>query len=500
MRTPLDLSRRQLLTGATAGAAALLLQDNKMQAQAAPGKTTVFTHTTVVTIDNVQKDVALAVDGGIIAAIGPTDAILQKYPQAEVYDGRGKALFPGLINCHAHLNATIARGFNEDYGFPNSMRLAASPNSFLSPEENTLMAVVGALEAMRSGATTVVQNTGNIGPAATELSKTGLRWVFAESARDSETVSGAMSPEQLMKSEPPKFSPKLRDEGLQRINDLFSKWHGKEGGRISVFPAAGLAESSSPELLRAVREFAEKHNLGYTVHLGQTHAEVNYMVKYHGLRPAEFLSKADFLGPRVFLGHCRYVDDSEIALMGRSRSIISHQAPMAGNRGVLPPIAKMRAAGCTIANGTDNNTNDSFEVMRIALVTERISRGDDPTPGLYPQPEDMLADATLGGSQAVNQAKTIGSLEVGKKADILVLDTQRIHLVPAMRIVSAWIHNGQPSDIESVMIDGQFVMRNRKILTMDEDAIIKEASAAGERAWNKVMEAGHVPIPGHPNL
>lgn len=499
MRTPLDLSRRQVLTGAAAGAAALLLQ-NKAGAQSAPGRTTVFTHTTVVTIDNVQKDVALAVNNGIIADIGPTDAVLQKYPQAEVYEGRGKALFPGLVNCHAHLNATIARGYNEDYGFPNSNRLAVSPNSLMSREENTLMAVVGALEAMRSGATTVIQVAGNIGTTAPDLAKTGVRWVFAESIRDAENVSGPMSPEGLSRSEPPKFSAKSREEGMQRINDLYSTWHGKENGRISVFPSAGLAETSSPELLRALREFAEKHDLGYTVHLGQTHAEVDFMVKYHGLRPAEFLSKADYLGPRFFAGHCRYLNDSEIALLGRSKSIVSHQAPMAGNRGVLPPIAKLRAAGATIANGTDNNTNDSFEVMRIALVTERISRGDDPTPGLYPQPEDMLADATLGGSEAANQAKTIGSLEVGKKADILVVDTQRIHLVPAMRIVSAWIHNGQPSDIESIMIDGQFVMRDRKILTVDEAAIIKEASAIGERVWTKVQEAGHVPIPGHPKL
>ena len=147
---------------------------------------------------------------------------------------------------------------------------------------------------------------------------------------------------------------------------------------------------------------------------------------------------------------------------------------MAANRGVIPPIPALRDAGCPIALGTDNNTNDVFEVMRIALLTERIRR-DDHIPGLQPQPEDILADATLGGARAVNQDKTIGSLEVGKKADLLVLDTQRIHLVPAVRIVSAWIHGGHPSDIESVMVDGQFVMRDRKILTMDEAGIIAEA-------------------------
>src|SRR5207237_6141198 len=120
----------------------------------------------------------------------------------------------------------------------------------------------------------------------------------------------------------------------------------------------------------------------------------------------------------------------------RSRTIISHQAAMAANRGVIPPIAALRAAGCPIANGTDNNTNDLFEVMRIALLTERISRNDT-NPGLRPQPEDMLEDATQGGARAVQQGTTIGALEVGKKADLLVVDTRRAHLVPPGRIVSA---------------------------------------------------------------
>src|SRR5581483_5927162 len=107
------------------------------------------------------------------------------------------------------------------------------------------------------------------------------------------------------------------------------------------------------------------------------------------------------------------------------KTVVSHQAAMAANRGVIPPIPSLRAAGCPIANGTDNNTNDLFEVMRIALLTERIRR-DDAMPGLRPQPEDALEDATLGGAHALGQRTLVGSLEVGKKADLLVVDTVRI--------------------------------------------------------------------------
>lgn len=492
-----DLTRRQLLAGAGAGAAALLLEQSGLQAQATSTTTVVFSHTTVVTVDAVHDDVALAVAGDKIAAIGPTEPILATYRNAEVYEGRGKALLPGLINCHAHLGATLARGFNEDFGFPNSARLAIQPTSLLQGEEGTLMVTVGALEAIRTGTTTIVENSGGISRHAAALAQAGLRCVFAESVRDSENVAGPMSPEGLARSEAPRFSPRLRDEGMQRIDELFTTWHGAKQGRISVFPAAALAETASPELLHAVRAFAEKHDLGYTIHLSQSRAEVDFMVRHHGVRPPAFLDQHGFLGPRLFAAHCRYVDDADIALLGRSGTIISHQAAMAANRGVIPPIPALREAGCPIANGTDNNTNDMFEVMRVALLTERIRR-NDAMPGLRPQPEDMLEDATQGGARAVRQGKLLGTLDVGKKADLLVVDTQRAHLVPAGRIVSAWIHNGQPSDIESVMIDGQFVMRNRKVLTMDEDAIIAEADKVGRRIWSRVQAAGPVTVPGRP--
>jgi 5-methylthioadenosine/S-adenosylhomocysteine deaminase len=497
-KTPsIDLSRRELLAGAAAGAAALMLDPQRAEAQSAAGRAVVFTNVSVINVDSVQDDVALAVQGDRIAAIGPNESVLKQYPNADVYNGRGKAIVAGLINCHAHLGATLQRGFNEDFGFPNSARLAVSPGSLLQGEESTLMYTIGALEAIRTGTTTMVEFSSNIARHVPALSKTGLRWVFAEGVRDSENVPGPLSPEGFAKSETPRFSAKLRDEGMGRINDLFSKWHNANGGRITVFPAASLAETSSPELLQAVRAFADKHDLGYTIHLSQSRAEADFMKKHHGLTPPAFLARHGYLGPRLFAAHCRYVDDADIALLAKSRTIVAHQAAMAANRGVIPPIHKLRAAGCPIALGTDNNTNDVFEVMRIAMLTERIDR-DDAFPGVRPQPEDMLEDATIGGALAVRQSKQIGVLEAGRKADLLVVNTQRAHLVPAGRFLSAWIHNGQGSDIESVMIDGQFVMRDNKVLTLDEAAVIAEADKVSKRIWSAVQKAGPVPIPGRP--
>ena len=499
------LTRRELLAGAGAGAAALFLEGNGLSAAEAAGgaaayrqgDAVVFTHTTVVNADEVRKDVALAVEGRRIAAIGPTEQVLERFPDAETYDGRGKAILPGLVNCHAHMAAVIARGFNEDFGFPNTADLEVSPYSLLGDGERELMVRVAALEAIKTGTTTIVEYTGNAGRSAQALADSGLRAVLAEGIRDAENVNGPMIPERLRRSEPIRFSQRLREEGMQRIHDLYEEWHGGAEGRITVFPAAALVETSSPELLRDVREFAEERDLGYTIHLNQSRAEFMFMQMHHGMRPTEYLARHDFLGPRLFAAHARYVNDEEVQLLGRSGTIISHQANMAANRGVAPPIPALRAASCPIALGTDNNTNDVWLVMRIALLTERIrrNRDGDQIPGLQPQPEDILADCARSGAMAVRQADEIGVLEEGRKADLLVVDTQRPTLVPAGRILSALIHCGHPDAVESSMVDGRFIMRDRRVLTMDEEAIIAEADRVGTRVWNAVEEAGPVPVP-----
>ena len=157
---------------------------------------------------------------------------------------------------------------------------------------------------------------------------------------------------------------------------------------------------------------------------------------------------------------------------------------MAARRAVLPPIAALRDAGCTVGLGTDNNTQDMVEVMRAALFTERILR-DDPQ---RPQPEEVLEEAAAGSARVLHMDGDIGTLEAGKKADLFVVNTMRAHLVPTTRIVSAFVHNGQPSDIESVMVDGAFVMRDGRVLTVDEEAVVREADRIGRRAWAQMLE------------
>jgi len=505
---PAHITRRQLLTRTGAALGAGIILPNPLVAgiagasstdQSPAEKTVVFTNTTIVTGDANRaalKNTSLAIKGNTIAAIGTADALLKEFPDAEVIDASKKALLPGIINCHAHLSAAVARGFNEDFGFPNRAGLKVTPESLMSTEERTLMSTMAALHSIRTGTTTVMEYASRIASEAAGLANTGLRWVFAEGVND--RVGGnVMSPEVFTASTTPEFSEKMREDGLQRIQDLHSAWHGKNNGRIMVIPAVVHTENASPELLRAIRDFAEKHDLSYTIHLNQTHAEINYMMKFHNARPAEYLYKHDFLGPRLIAAHARYVDDNEISMLGKTKTAISHQASMAANRGVSPPIPALRDAGCLICLGTDNNNNDMFAVMKVAMLTERIRRNDE-HPGMMPQPEDILQDAARGGALALGR-DDIGLIEVGKKADIIVLNSQQAHLVPSGRILSAWLHNGSPGDVESVMVDGEFIMRDHKILTVDEESLIAEASKVGKRIWGEVEKQNPVVPPGRKN-
>ncbi len=444
--------------------------------------TVVIAHATIVTGDagrTVLHDGALAVSGGVIAAVGRTEDVVRDHPNIPPLDGRGKAVFPGLINCHSHATSLFNRGIADDFGFPASYRFPEAAAAMASGEERGVIASLSALEAIRSGSTTVVEIGSNVAGYAGALAQTGLRWVLAESASDGVVQQGYRPGEPVWK-----YSEELRQTEIERAGRMFEAWHGKEEGRISCMASAQLVETSSPELLAAVRELAERYGARYTIHLNQSLLEVESLMRMRGVRPTQSLFANDFLGPELLAAHCRFLDSTEIALMGSSGTNVSHQPAMAARRGMIPPIPAMREAGCTIGMGTDNNTQDMVEVMRTGMFTERILRGD----GEKPQPEDILEMTTMGGARALGMAESIGSLEVGKKADLFVVDARRVNLLPTNRIVSSFVSNGQPSDIESVMVDGRWLMWEGKVLTMDEGALVAEADEVGRRAWRRLVE------------
>ncbi|HBJ31300.1 MAG TPA: hypothetical protein DDY93_08050, partial [Dehalococcoidia bacterium] len=282
------------------------------------------------------------------------------------------------------------------------------------------------------------------------------------------------------------------EAGLQRSADLIEAWHGKSNGRVLGFLAPHAPETVSPELLRESREMAERYDVGYTIHLSQSYEEIEAIKRVRGVMPTHYLFANDFLGDRLVAAHCRYVNSSEIALLGQAGSAVSHNAAIGARRGAAAPVKELVAAGCAVGMGSDNMSEDMVEVMRAGLFHERVRRNDE----MDPQPEDVLDWATYGGARALGISDDVGTLEVGKKADLFMVNVRKAHLVPTLRIVSAFVHNGMPSDITDVMVDGSWVLRDSKLLTIDEDDIIAKAEEIGHRAWNRLIaENPNVPFP-----
>lgn len=444
--------------------------------------TIVIANTTVVSGDSersVYYDSNIVVEDGLIKEIASGGDVSPSYSGAEVIDGRDKAVFPGFINCHAHITATIDRGITDDFGFPFPFRFPENVRNLISEEELSVFAMLGAIESIRTGSTGVVEVASGIERYAKEIVGTGLRWFLAECGGDAVVGPGYKPGEPVTE-----FSDAQREKVIENSLELFEKWDGHDNGRITFMTGATLVETSSPRLLSQIRQLSERARCPYTIHLNQSRLEVNTALEMHGKRPSQYLADSDFLSPRLLAAHVRYPNGDEIRLLGENKVAISHQPAMAARRGVIPPIPLLRDAGCTIAMGTDNNTQDMVEAMRVGMFTERILR-DDPA---RPQPEDVLGMATMGSATALGKEKIIGSLEVDKKADLVIVDKMRANLSPNMRVVSSFVNNGQASDIRSVMVDGKFIMRDGKILTIDEESIVREADRIGRRAWRRLVE------------
>lgn len=440
--------------------------------------------TTIVTADMnrlVHHNAAIAIEGDHIAAIGPSDEILARFPQAERINGRGKAVMPGFANCHTHFTLTMSRGVTENNSYreqPNYGKTVNVPwRPELEAEELAVMAQLGALEALRCGTTLAMEVGAGIDVYAKEIVNSGLRLVLAEQASD--RASGWIGD-----PGPFEVNAELGEQGLQNIAALHAKWHGKENGRVTVGVAAWAPDMVSPELLVKLRGLQERLDTVSTIHLNQIWGEVSSVKDNHGVLPTEYLEQNGFLNERLVAAHCRCMVPKEEEILGRSGAFVSFNSAMAARRGLSPHIADLEAAGCGITMGTDNMAEDMVEVMRTGMFMERVRIGD----GGLPSPEDAFQWATASGYRALG-INGAGSLQQGKKADLIIIDTQRAHLVPTVRIVSAFVNQGQGRDVEAVMVDGNWLMRDGKVLTMDEDEIVRRAEGIGRRAWRRALDS-----------
>jgi 5-methylthioadenosine/S-adenosylhomocysteine deaminase len=451
---------------------------------------TMLHHTTIVTADDactVHYDAAIVIEADRIAAIGPTDELLARYPAAERVDGRGKAVMPGFANMHTHLAMTLARGIYEDlspsHTPPFEGGLAPLPLPQLSVEEHQVMCQLGVVEAIRSGTTLALEDGAGIQRYAEALAASRLRFMLCERTWDrAHAAIGQPGPFEI--------DPALAEQGLTRIEVLHTRWHGKENGRISVGLAAWAPDMCSPQLLHELRDLQERLDAISTIHLNQIWGEVAAVQGQRGLRPTEYLEQCGFLSPRLVAAHCRCMVSAEEHLLGSSGAAVAFNSAIAARRGLSPRIADLEAYGCTIALGTDNMAEDMVEVMRTALFMERVRRQD----GRQPTPEQVLTWATRNGYRALGIADG-GWLTPGNRADLIMIDLRRAHLVPLLRVVSCFVHQGQARDVEAVMVDGNWLMRDGVLLTMDEASIVREANRIGRAAWQRLFAEQPALIP-----
>lgn len=434
----------------------------------------------IVTVDDrdtVHYNAALAVDGKKIVAIGPTRDILAAYPAAEKVDGSGKMVMPGFANTHTHLTMTLARGVFEDLSPPHkppfSGGLSPIPLPAMTPEERAVIAKLGALEALRSGTTFALEDSSDVDHYAQVLADTGMRFLLGERAYDRVGTS-------IGDPGPCRLDRKLGERHIATIEKNFAAWNGKADGRLRVAVSAWGPDMCSPELLKDLRALQQKLDTYMTIHLNQIWGEVAAVQAHHNKLPTEYLADIGFLNDKLVCAHCRCMDPREEKILGEHKAIVAFNAAIAARRGLSPHVHDLETHGCKITMGSDNMAEDMVEVMRTGLFMERIRRED----GRNPTPEQALRWATRNGYAALGMPDG-GWLAPGNKADLVMIDLQRAHLIPVLRVVSDFVHNGQARDVEAVMVDGKWLMKGGKVLTMDEAAVIADAQKLANTLWSK---------------
>ena len=447
-----------------------------------------FLNATVLTCDDgrhILRDAGVAVLGDRIAAVGPSADIDRDYPGLSPVDARGKGLLPGIINAHTHLLLLALRGTVEDMSSEVIYRYMTPISFAMNPDEREAIGRLGCLEAIRSGTTTVVEPFRHLLTYADALANTGLRLYLAESCTDVLTLK--------LRSGKYEFNQAWGEEFLDRQRGLIEEFHNTSNGRVMTQISAHAPDNCSPWMLAQLNTLAEKHGLRRTVHMAQSRGEVAQVKSYAGCTPAEYLERNDWLGPDVVGAHWTYCTKQDVDLLARHGVHMAHCPANSSRRGPhQAPLAAIMDAGVNIALATDNMTEDMFQAMTIGSIVHRGSRGG----GIAPQPQEILDGATRNGAQSLGRLDDLGSLEAGKKADITIIDLDNPSLRPAINLVSNIVHYGHPGLVDSVMVDGEFLMRGGKVLCLDEKEVVAAAQEAIEGAWRRLHEqAPDVPMP-----
>jgi 5-methylthioadenosine/S-adenosylhomocysteine deaminase len=418
----------------------------------------------------VMEDAALGIRGGRIVHLAPS---AQPVPPAKwTLALPGRLVTPGFVNAHLHAVLVMVRGVAADLGFAPSYTPGVPKGTDATPEEARALARLGAVEALLAGSTLVCDHFVHADATLEAMAELGLRIHAGWRVHD---VDFARVPNGEWS-----FDAALGEDLLRRTLDLHDRWDGAGGGRIRVQMAAHAPDTCSPAFLRRLGEVAAERGMRVNTHLAQSRVEVERVKAATGLTPAALLEETGLLNDRLLATHCLYVDEADIARLARSGAHAVHVPKCNAASGRLAPTPALKAAGVNLALCTDTQHGDMVEAMRWALATGRILQGGVTADW---QPADVFRMATLGGARAVGMADEIGTLAVGKAADLVVFDARRPHLRPLTNPLGTLVHTGRGSDVEMVLVDGETLVDGGRPVRADLEEICTEADKAARALW-----------------
>lgn len=423
----------------------------------------------------VIDDAMIGIVADRIALLGRRDEFRELPAARRRVDLTGRMVTPGLINIHTHAILTVVRGVADDMGFAPAYTKGVVHGHDIEAAEAVALARLGAAEALLAGSTLINDSYVHADATMAPMAELGLR---VQSCGRIHDVDFTRVHEGIWEHD-----ESIGEATLDAALALAECWHGAAKGRIGVPLAAHAPDTCSDRLLRRVAEESARRNLRVSTHLAQSRVEVERIRERSNRTPSELLDDCGLLNERLIAAHGIWLTDADIERVGRSGMTLAH-VPIGNATGAtIAPTAKLRAAGCAIAIGTDNNNHDMLEAMRWAVAVGRIQAGS-----VSPdwQPEHALDMATRAGAAALGLGEEIGSLRVGKKADLVAVDCRRAHLTPFLRPLGLLVHYARGSDVELVMVDGEIVVEDGRLVRADLDEICREAERAAQALWARV--------------
>jgi 5-methylthioadenosine/S-adenosylhomocysteine deaminase len=404
---------------------------------------------------------AVAINGNEILSVGHAANILEKYTAGEILDCKNSVLLPGFINTHSHAPMVYFRGLADDLPLHEWLENIIWPaeSRWLSPEFVQDATELACLEMLKAGVTTyndVYFFSDNAAEASRSL---GMRAMLGGGIFDFPSVSS-----------------KNADECLENAEIFFEKWKGDNLIRTCIAPHATF--TCSKETLIKARKLAIRLDVPLHIHLAEAMWEVNEIISRHGKRPVEYLESIGFLDERVIAAHCVHLEDWEIEILAKRGVSVAHciESNLKLASGIAP-VPKMLKAGIKIGLGTDGAaSNNDLSIMSEMATAAKVHKAASNDPTVIDS-KTALCMATRWGAETLGLGSMIGSIEKGKKADIIGISLAGPHSHPLYDIYSHLVYSAIASDVQMVMVNGQLLIKDRKHVSADEEFILRKAAA-----------------------